>query len=40
MHDIAWLETLQWGGGGWGILHLGMSLLVTGSLNTFYLNIL
>ena len=46
MHDIAWLETLQWGGGGgggvggWGILHLGMSLFVTGSLNTFYLNIL
>ena len=41
MHDIAWLETLQCGGGGvGGILHLGMSLLVTGPLNTFYLNIL
>ena len=33
MHDIAWLETLQWG----GIVHLGMLLLVTGSLNTFIL---
>ena len=41
MHDIARLETLQWGGGrGGGILHLGMSLLVTGSLNSFHLNIL
>lgn len=40
MNDIAWLEKLQWGGRGGEILNLGMSLLVTGSLNSFHLNIL